>query len=59
MVNAVVAWMSEMPQELSLDCRHSGQQVQFKTFDRTRLNAELRAMRRSKQTKRKAAKNDQ
>lgn len=59
MVNAVVAWMSETPQELSLDCRHSAQQVQFKIFDRTRLNAELRAMRRSKQTKRKAAKNDQ
>jgi hypothetical protein len=43
-VNAVVEWMGATPQELSLNCRHSSQQVQFKLFDRDKLNEQLRQM---------------
>lgn len=45
-VNAVVAWLGQSPQELSLDCRHSSQQVQFKLFNRTSLKRQLRQMRK-------------
>lgn len=45
-INAVVAWMGAELQELSLGCRHSSQKVQFKTFDRSALNKQLREMRR-------------
>ena len=45
-VNAVVAWLGSPPPELSLNCRHSSQQVQFKVFNRTALNKQLRQMRK-------------
>ncbi len=44
-VNAVVAWLGETPSELSLACRHSSQSVQYKLFDRKKLNQQLRALR--------------
>lgn len=44
-VNAVVTWLGEAPPELSLACRHSSQRVQYKLFDRKKLNQQLRAMR--------------
>jgi hypothetical protein len=50
-VNQVVQWMGTTPQELSLSCRHSGQRVQFKLFDRDKLNAQLREMRREARVK--------
>ena len=52
-VNAVVAWLGAGPQELSLSCRHSSQQVQFKLFDRTMLNKQLRQMRKDARAKSK------
>jgi hypothetical protein len=45
-VNKVVAWLGPEPPELSLSCRHSSQQVQFKVFDRIILNKQLRQMRK-------------
>ena len=45
-VNAVVSWLGAEPPELSLNCRHSNQQVQFKVFNRSTLNKQLRQMRK-------------
>ncbi|MBI1965494.1 MAG: hypothetical protein HYS46_04525 [Betaproteobacteria bacterium] len=44
-VNAVVEWMGVEPQELSLDCRHSSQTVQYKLYDREKLSEQLDVMR--------------
>lgn len=50
-INAVVHWLGAEPRELSLGCRHSSQQVQYRLFDRRDLNKELRAMRREAKSK--------
>ncbi len=52
-INAVVAWLGEVPPELSLACRHSSQSVQYKLFHRKELNQQLRAMRSDVRKKRK------
>lgn len=44
-VNQVVAWIGATPQELSLDCRHAGQRVQFKLYDRAKLKIQLGEMK--------------
>lgn len=51
-INAVVAWLGEAPPEVSLPCRHSSQSVQYKLFDRKKLNQQLRAMRPNTRQKR-------
>jgi len=43
-VNKVVQWIGAEPQTLSLSCRHSGQQVQFKLYNRDKLRSELAEM---------------
>ncbi len=51
-INAVVSWMGVDPEELSLNCRHSAQRVQFKLFDRAELKKQLQAMRRESRARR-------
>lgn len=49
-VNQVVAWVGAPTQELSLNCRHSGQRIQFKLYDRENLQLQLTHMREDKST---------
>ena len=44
-IDQVLRWLGTVPPPLSLDCRHSGQQVQFKLYDRSRLNARVEELR--------------
>lgn len=45
LVNQVVAWLGVPSQELSLNCMHSGQRIQFKLYDRDKLKLQLKQMR--------------
>jgi hypothetical protein len=49
-INAVVQWLNMASEELSLDCRHSSQRVQFKLYDREVLNEELAQIRSNRST---------
>ncbi|MGC4080482.1 MAG: hypothetical protein QM702_26225 [Rubrivivax sp.] len=51
LVNTVVEWIGAERQPLFLDCRHSGQRVQFKLYSRDNLRAQLEDMRRIEQSK--------
>jgi hypothetical protein len=46
-VGDVVKWFGLVPPELDLSCRHSGQNVQFKLYDRKALRKTLKAMRKA------------
>lgn len=41
----VLRWLGTEPLPLSLDCRHSGQRVQFKLYNRDKLKARLAELR--------------
>jgi hypothetical protein len=45
-INAVVQWLGMPPEQLSLDCRHSSQKIQFKSYDRKELRLELSRIRK-------------
>lgn len=53
-VTATVRWLGADVPDLSLECRHSSQRVQFKLFDRKKLRKQLREIRRMKRTARPA-----
>jgi hypothetical protein len=44
-VNQVIQWVGATTEDLSLSCRHSGQRVQFKLFNREKLALLLEEMR--------------
>lgn len=55
-ITATVRWLEAEVPDLSLNCRHSSQQVQFKLFDRKKLKEQLKEIRkkvRAKDRKRK------
>lgn len=45
LVNRVVEWVGVTTERFSLDCRHSGQRVQFKLYNRDQLKVQLAEMR--------------
>ncbi len=47
-VTATVRWLGAEVPDLSLACRHSNQQVQFKLFDRKKLKKQLQEIRKVK-----------
>lgn len=46
-VTATVRWLGAEVPDLSLECRHSGQRVQFKLFDRKKLRKQLQEIRKA------------
>lgn len=47
-VTTTVRWLGAEVPDLSLACRHSGQRVQFKLFDRKKLRKQLQEIRKAK-----------
>jgi hypothetical protein len=44
-IGHIIRWLGGEPSGLQMNCRHSAQQVQFKTYDRNDLNRKLERMR--------------
>ena len=47
-VTSTIRWLGAEVPDLSLNCRHSSQQVQFKLFDRKELKRQLIELRKLK-----------
>ena len=51
-IASVLHWLGVEPPQLSLDCRHSSQQVQYKLYERSGLRQELKEIRGKNRRKR-------